>query len=63
MKLIVKKRFRDKLDHVTVYDPGTILEVKDKERCSDLVERGLCAEYKGKKAAAVTLGEEVPAEE
>lgn len=60
MKLIVKNVFRDKTDHVTVYAPETILEVKDKERAADLVKRGLCAEYKGKKAAPVTLGEETP---
>ena len=60
MKLSVKNVFRDKTDHVTVYEPETILEVKDKERAADLVKRGLCAEYKGKKAAAVTLGEETP---
>ena len=60
MKLIVKDTFRDKTDHVTVYAPETILEVKDKERAADLVKRGLCAEYKGKKAASVTLGEETP---
>ena len=60
MKLIVKNVFRDKTDHVTVYEPETILEVKDKERAADLVKRGLCAEYKGKKAASVTLGEENP---
>lgn len=60
MKLIVKNTFRDKTDHVTVYAPQTILEVKDKERAADLVKRGLCAEYKGKKAASVTLGEETP---
>lgn len=63
MKLIVKNTFRDKTDHVTVYEPETILEVKDKERAADLVKRGLCAEFKGKKAAAVTLGKEAPAEE
>ena len=63
MKLTVKNIFRDKTDHVTVYEPGTILDVKDKERAADLVKRGLCAEYTGKKAAAVTLGEEAPAEE
>lgn len=60
MKLIVKNVFRDKTDHVTVYEPGTILDVKDKERAADLVKRGLCAEYKGKNPAAVTLGEETP---
>ena len=58
MKLIVKNKFRDKDDHVTVYDPETILEVQDKDRAADLVKRGLCAEYKGKKAASVTLGED-----
>ena len=66
MKLIVKNIFRDKTDHVTVYKAETILEVKDKDRAADLVKRGLCAEYKGKKPATVTLGEEapeVPAEE
>ena len=60
MKLIVKNVFRDKTDHVTVYEAETILEVQDKERAADLVKRGLCSEYKGKKAAAVTLGEETP---
>ena len=60
MKLIVKNIFRDKTDHVTVYKAGTILEVKDKDRAADLVKRGLCAEYKGKKPATVTLGEETP---
>ena len=60
MKLNVKNTFRDKTDHVTVYEPGTILEVQDKERAVDLVKRGLCAEYKGKKAATVTLGDETP---
>lgn len=63
MKLIVKSIFRDKTDHVTVYEPDTILEVKDKERAADLIDRGLCAEYKGKKAVAVTLGEETPSGE
>lgn len=63
MKLIVKNIFRDKTDHVTVYEPETILEVKDKERAANLVKRGLCAEYKGNKAATVTLGEEAPAED
>lgn len=58
MKLIVKEVFRDKTDHVTVYEPETVLEVKDKTRADDLVKRGLCAEYKGKKAATITLGED-----
>lgn len=63
MKLIVKSAFRDKTDHVTVYEPGTILEMKDKERAADLVKRGLCEEFKGRKNATVTLGEETSAEE
>ena len=32
MKLKVTSAFRDRDDHVTVYDPDTILEVKDKDR-------------------------------
>lgn len=55
MKLTVKKTFRDK----TVYEPGSILEVNDKERAADLVKRGLCAVYKGK-AAGVTLDAAAP---
>ena len=58
MKLKVVKTFRDKTDHVTVYVPETILGVSDKERAFDLVNRGLCAEFKGKDAATVTLGEQ-----
>lgn len=58
MKLTVRKTFRDKTDHVTLYEPGTILDVKDKERASDLIKRGLCAVYNGKKDATVTLGED-----
>lgn len=46
MKLKVKNTFRDKLDHVTVYEPGHILDVNDKERATDLVNRGLCEVYK-----------------
>lgn len=56
MKLIVKNVFRDKEDHVTVYEPGTILEVNNSERASDLVKRGLCEEYEGKDVASFTLG-------
>ena len=56
MKLIVKNVFRDKEDHVTVYEPGTILEVKNSERASDLVKRGLCEEYEGKDVASFTHG-------
>lgn len=56
MKLKVISAFIDKDDHVTVYDPETILEVKDQARAQSLIERELCKEYKGK-AAAYTLGE------
>lgn len=55
MKLIVKIPFRDKTDMVTVYAAGTILKTEDSERAADLTGRGLCAEYRGRKAASVTL--------
>ena len=58
MKLKVTNTFRDKDDHVTVYEPDTILEVKDKERAQSLIERGLCKEFKGKTAPAYILGTE-----
>lgn len=58
MKLKVTSAFRDKDDHVTVYDPDTILEVKDKDRAKSLIERGLCKEFKGKTEPAYILGEE-----
>ena len=58
MKLKVISVFRDKDDHVTVYDPDSILEVKDEERARSLIERGLCKEFKGKAAAGYILGKE-----
>ncbi len=58
MKLKVINAFRDKDDHVTVYDPDTILEVKDKDRAQELIDRGLCKEFKGKTAPAYILGTE-----
>ena len=58
MKLKVISVFRDKDDHVTVYDPDSILEVKDKDRAQSLIERGLCKEFKGKAAAGYILGKE-----
>ena len=60
MKLIVKNKFRDKYDHVTEYPKDTILDVQDKERADDLVKRGLCAEYKGRKGTNVTLAAAEP---
>lgn len=58
MKLKVISAFRDKYDHVTLYDPDSILEVKDEERARSLIERGLCKEFKGKSAAGYILGKE-----
>ena len=58
MKLKVTSAFRDRDDHVTVYDPDTILEVKDKDRAKSLIDRGLCKEFKGKAAAVHILGKE-----
>ncbi|BAU17509.1 hypothetical protein PIOMA14_I_1702 [Prevotella intermedia] len=58
MKLKVTSAFRDRDDHVTVYDPDTILEVKDKDRAQSLIDRGLCKEFKGKTAPTYILGTE-----
>ena len=58
MKLKVTSAFRDRDDHVTVYAPDTILEVKDKDRAQSLIDRGLCKEFKGKTAPAYILGTE-----
>lgn len=58
MKLKVTSAFVNRDDHVTVYEPETILEVKDKERAQSLIERGLCKEFKGKAEPAYILGEE-----
>ena len=57
MKLKVINAFCDKIDHVTVYEPGTILEVNDVERAQDLITRELCKEFKGKTAPTFVLGE------
>lgn len=46
MKLIVKNVFRDKIDGVTVYQPGSVIEIKDPERAKDLIGRKLCEEFK-----------------
>lgn len=58
MKLKVINAFCDKIDHVTVYEPGTILEVKDVERTQDLITRELCKEFKGKTAPTFVLGDQ-----
>ena len=58
MKLKVISLFRDKDDHTTLYEPETILEVKDEARAQSLIDRGLCKEFKGKTAPAYILGKE-----
>lgn len=58
MKLKVINAFCDKIDHVTIYEPGTILEVKDVERAQDLITRELCKEFKGKTAPTFVLGDQ-----
>ena len=58
MKLKVISVFRDKDDHTTLYEPETILEVKDEARAQSLIDRSLCKEFKGKTAPAYILGKE-----
>lgn len=58
MKLKVISLFRDKDDHTTLYEPETILEVKDEARAQSLIDRGLCKEFKGKTAPMYILGDE-----
>ena len=58
MKLKVISVFRDKDDHTTLYEPETILEVKDEARAQSLIDRGLCKEFKGKTAPMYILGDE-----
>lgn len=58
MKLKVINAFCDKIDHVTVYEPGTILDVKDVDRAQDLITRELCKEFNGKAAPTFVLGDQ-----
>ena len=58
MKLKVMSLFRDKDDHTTLYEPETILEVKDEARAQSLIDRGFCKEFKGKTAPMYILGDE-----
>lgn len=60
MKVKVLEKFRDKHDHVTVYEKGTILEVQDEERAQSLIDRKLAKEFKGNQKAALTLPEPKP---
>lgn len=55
MKVKVLEKFRDKHDHVTVYEKGTILEVQDVERAQSLIDRNLAKEFKGNQKAVLTL--------
>lgn len=55
MKLKVTSIFKDKIDHETIYDVDTIIEVQDEARAADLIERGLCKEFKGKNTPAFVL--------
>lgn len=57
MKVKVIDTFRDKYDHVTIYEKGTILEVQDENRAKSLIDRQLVKEFKGNQKAAVTLTE------
>ncbi len=60
MKLTVKKPFRDKTDHVTVYRPQEVIDVEDPVRAQDLINRGLCA---AQETATGTSDAEGPEEE
>lgn len=57
MKVKVLNTFRDKNDHVTMYNSGSILEVNDEARAKDLISRGLVKEFKGNQKATAVLGE------
>ena len=57
MKVKVTNTFRDKNDHVTMYEKGTILDVQDEKRAQSLIDRNLAKEFKGNQQAAVVLSE------
>ena len=57
MKVKVTNTFRDKNDHVTMYEKGTILDVQDEKRAQSLIDRNLAKEFKGNQKAAVVLSE------
>lgn len=42
MKLRVIKQFLDKFDRRIVYEPSQVIEIDDKDRCDDMLSRGLC---------------------
>jgi len=41
MKVEVITTFIDKIDHVTEYKVGQVLDLADSSRCEDLINRGL----------------------
>lgn len=57
MKVKVTEAFRDKHDHVTMYEKGTILEVQDGKRAQSLIDRNLAKEFKGSQKADRILSE------
>ena len=61
MKVKVINTFRDKNDHVTMYEKGIILEVQDEKRAQSLIDRNLAKCFKGNQKAEKTLLEPSPA--
>jgi hypothetical protein len=57
MKVKVIETFRDKNDHVTMYEKGVILDVQDEKRAQSLIDRNLAKEFKGNQKASVVLSE------
>lgn len=56
MKVKVLETFRDKNDHVTLYEKGSVIEVNDEARAKDLVSRKLVKEFRGNQKASAVLG-------
>ena len=56
MKLLVKEPFRDAVDHVTIHQPGEILDIDDGARINDMKKRGLCEDYKDNSPEAESQG-------
>lgn len=55
MKAIVKTVFVDKFDNLKQYNIGDVIEVADKSRLDDMIERGLVvAETADEKKTATT---------
>ena len=41
MKIKVLKPFRDKFERSIRHEPGTVIDIDDKERADDIISRGL----------------------